>query len=85
MTTAANKIVTAAAKSIGSGQYAELVVRMQRPEKMSLATASSYLRLRAARIERAYKAAGLKIEKLKLVLGTVKGKDTLTLTVNYQR
>lgn len=85
LTTAANKIVTAAAKSIGSGQYAELVVRMQRPEKMSLATASSYLRLRAARIERAYKAAGLKIEKLKLVLGTVKGKDTLTLTVNYQR
>ena len=85
LTPEAAKVVADAAAAIGDGQFAELVVRMQRPEKMSLALASSYLRLRSARIEQAYKAAGLNIEKLKMVLGSVKGKDTLTLTVNYQR
>jgi hypothetical protein len=85
LTSVATKTITDAAKAIGNAPFAELVVRMQRPEKMSVAMASSYLRMRASRIEKAYKAAGLNIEKLKLVLGTVKGKDTLTLTVNYQR
>jgi hypothetical protein len=58
---------------------------MARPANMSVAKSASLLRLRAARIEKAYQAAGLNIEKLKLVIGPVKGKDAVTLTVNYQR
>ena len=85
LSTAASRTLTAAAKVIGDGMYPELVVRMQKPDKMSVPLATSYLKLRAARIEKAFKSAGIKVEKLKLVLGPVKGKDTLTVTVNYQR
>jgi hypothetical protein len=52
---------------------------------MSLAKSASLLRLRSAQIEKAYLAAGLNIGKLKLVIGPVKGKNAVSLTVNYQR
>jgi len=85
LSSAATKTITAAAKAIGNGQFSELVVRMAMPEKMSLTKASALLRLRSARIEKAYLAAGLNIQKLRLVIGPVKGKDTVSLTINYQR
>jgi hypothetical protein len=85
LTSVARKTVTAAAKAIGKGQFSELTVRMARPANMSLAKSASLLRLRSAQIEKAYLAAGLNIGKLKLVIGPVKGKNAVTLTVNYQR
>jgi hypothetical protein len=85
LTSVATKTVAAAAKAIGNGKFTELTIRMARPANMSVAKSASLLRLRAARIEKAYQAAGLNIEKLKLVIGPVKGKDAVTLTVNYQR
>jgi hypothetical protein len=85
LTSVATKTVTATAKAIGKGQFSELTVRMARPANMSLAKTASLLRLRSARIEKAFLAAGLNIGKLKLVIGPVKGKDAVTLTVNYQR
>jgi hypothetical protein len=81
----ATKTVNAAAKAIGKGQFTELTVRMARPANMSVAKSASLLRLRSARIEKAFLTAGLDIGKLKLVIGPVKGKNAVTLTLNYQR
>lgn len=85
LTSVARKTVTAAAKAIGKGQFSELTVRMARPANMSLAKSASLLRLRSAQIEKAFLTAGLNIGKLKLVIGSVKGKNAVSLTVNYQR
>ncbi len=85
LTTTAAKIISTAAKSMPNAQYAILTIRMQQPDRMNRAAAITLLKARQARIESAYRAAGLKIVKTKLELGPVTGKDTLTLRVNYQR
>ena len=85
LTAAATKTISTAAKTMTGSQLAELTIRMQRPVNMTTATASTLLRARAARIKSAYQAAGIVLKKTTLVLGAVKGKDTLTLSVKYQR
>lgn len=85
LTAAAAKTIGTAAKSIAGAQLSELTIRMQRPASMTTAKATTLLKARAARIKSAYRAAGIELTKTTLVLGTVKGKDTLTLTVKYQR
>jgi hypothetical protein len=62
-----------------------LVIKMQSPAGMNSKNSVNLLKARALKIQTMLAAYGLRPTKVSLTLATVKGPNTLAITLNYQR
>jgi hypothetical protein len=81
----AAKAVKALADSAMDGQNAVLTVKMQRPANMTSKNASSLLRSRYAGIQTALNKAGITPTSVTLIITTVKGANTLALSLKFEK
>ncbi len=81
----AAKAVKALAASAKDGQNPVLTVKMQRPANMTSKNAASLLRSRYAGIQTALNNAGITPTAVNLVITTVKGTNTLALSLKFER
>jgi hypothetical protein len=85
MSTTAKAAVNAFAASAANGQNAQLTVKMQRPSNMTSKNAASLLRARYAQIQTLLNNAGIMPTSVTLVITTVKGNNTLALSLKFER
>ncbi len=71
---------------LGTGANHHTVsIRMQSPAGMAAKTALNLLKARALKIETILASHGIQPEKITLIVGSVKGSNTLAVTLGYQR
>jgi len=85
MSALATMAVNTLALSAADGQNAVLTVKMQRPSNMTSKNAASLLRARYARIQTALNNAGITPTAVTLIITTVKGANTLALSLKFER
>ena len=85
LSSAGKKAVTAFAASAVDGQNSALTVKMQRPANMTSKAAANLIRSRYANIQTLLNGSGITPASVSLIITTVKGADTLALSIKFER
>jgi hypothetical protein len=85
LTAKASTLVTQLGQSAANSSHAVLTIKMQPPASMSAARQIALIRSRAQKIQTILSGLGIAPEKVSLVITKVKGVDTASVTLSYQR
>ena len=85
LSSAATKLVSALGESAANSSHAILTIKMQPPAVLSAVKQVALIRARGQKIQALLTSLGIAPERVSLVITTVKGANTVSVTLNYQR